>query len=142
MLPTLRHSGPTDMFRDVSRLFHNFLETPSWAAGPKGYPALNVWQDEHAFFVQAELPGLRLEDLDLTVLSDQLKIRGQRPELSDDGTSYRHRERHTGTFERSVRIPSPINSDGVAAVLENGVLTITLPKAEEAKPRKIEVKVK
>ncbi len=106
------------------------------------YPPLNLWVDEDSVYVEAELPGLELDDLEITVCGDnQLNVKGERrPPEQEDGTWHRQ-ERGYGSFGRLVELPSDVDSKNVSAEFKNGVLTITLPKREENKPRRIEVKV-
>jgi HSP20 family protein len=105
------------------------------------FPLLNAWETGDSFYVEAELPGLALEDLEIYMTdASTLMIKGQRkaPELA--GGKWHRRERAFGTFERSLPLPMAINGDQVEASLKHGVLTIKLPKAAELQPRKIEVK--
>lgn len=108
-------------------------------AGPVVFPPLNVWQTEHELFVEAELPGVAQDHLEISVLGGQLTLRGERQPSAEQQTWHR-RERAFGAFERTLRLPTDVDADKVEATLEHGVLTIRLPKAEAAKPRKIEVK--
>ena len=105
------------------------------------YPPLNLWEDEHNLYFEAELPGFKLEDLEIYVNGDnQLSIKGERkPPEMQQGTWHRQ-ERGYGVFARLMELPSPVDSAKVSANFKNGVLTITLPKRDEVKPRKIEVK--
>ena len=135
----------TEMNR-LQREFHDLFENlgvngRGWTALAASYPALNVWEDEGHLYLEAELPGMDLEDLEIFVTGgDQLTLKGERKQPAvENGTWYRQ-ERGFGTFLRTVTLPSPVNADKVEARFLNGVLTITLPKAEAAKPRKITVK--
>lgn len=105
------------------------------------YPAVNISEERESFCIKAELPGVNSEDLDVNCVEGSLVIRGERtitPEKA--GMSYHRRERQGGTFRRIVSIPERVDPEKVSAQLQNGVLTVTLPKTEEAKPRKIRVK--
>ncbi len=120
-----------------------FASRPAWWTNlnlqpATSFPALNVWQTEQDVFVEAELPGVTHEQLDISVLSGQLTLRGERRPSGEQQTWHR-RERTFGAFERTLRLPADVNADKVEAKLEHGVLTIRLPKAEAAKPRKISV---
>jgi len=108
---------------------------------PSAFPLLNAWEQDHDFYVEAELPGLALEDLDIS-MTDQstIAIRGSRKAPALEGGQWHRRERAFGEFERSLELPGPIDADKVEASFKNGVLTIKLPKAPELRPRKIEVK--
>ena len=117
----------------------------SWGADlPRGvaaFPPVNVWEDEEAFHVEAELPGLTHEQLQLAVTNrNQLTLQGER--LADETTKGRwhRRERGFGRFQRMLKLPALLDADRIEATFENGVLHVRLPKAEEAKPRKIAVK--
>jgi HSP20 family protein len=105
------------------------------------YPPLNLWEDESNLYVEAELPGFHLDDLEMYVtVENQLSVKGERrqPEVKD-GTWHRQ-ERGYGSFSRVIELPSAVESDRVTAEFKDGVLTVTLPKKEEAKPRRIEVR--
>jgi HSP20 family protein len=106
----------------------------------RGFPAVNVWEDENNLFVEAEVPGLKAEDLDVTVVGDELTIKGERTEDGPAEGAFHRRERGVGSFTRIVRLTSEVDADRVQASLAEGVLLLTLPKAETAKPRKIKVK--
>lgn len=103
------------------------------------FPSLNVWEDDANLYVEAELPGVKAEDLDVSVVGEELTLKGKRGDDAPQEASYHRRERGVGEFTRVLRLPVPVNPDQVQASLENGVLQLTLPKAESAKPRKIKV---
>jgi len=120
------------------RLFEDFFK-PQFAEGRRqAYPPLNLSEDETAYYVRSELPGLPLEALELTLTDKNLIIRGERP--TEQGQYYRQ-ERPAGFFQRVVSLNVPVDRDGVRATLADGVLTVTLPKCEECKPRKISIDV-
>ena len=102
---------------------------------------LDVFQTEDAVVVKASLPGIRPEDVDVTISGDTLTIKGEtKTEDNVKSEDYYHQERRYGTFFRSVVLPAGLQSDKADAQFENGVLTLTIPKAPEAKPRQIRVK--
>jgi HSP20 family protein len=103
-------------------------------------PALDVFEDDDKVTVQVELAGMRKEDFDISLQDDMLTISGERKSESEkrEGESFRS-ERFFGRFSRSITLPSPVKAEEVKAAYEEGVLTVTLPKAEEAKPKKIQV---
>ena len=105
------------------------------------FPPVNIWEDADAVHVEAELAGLNLNDLEIYVTGgNQLTIKGERKQQVAE-KSVRHREeRAFGAFSRVLTLPFPVNADKVEARFENGVLLVTLPKHEAAKPRKITVK--
>jgi HSP20 family protein len=128
---------------EVERLFNDFAEElplDRFFGGSRGFPALNVWEDSESLRLEAELPGLKMNDLEIFVVGNELTIKGARRDEPRADVAYHRRERGTGAFTRVVRLPAAIEADAVSAALRDGVLSITLPKAREARPRKIEVK--
>jgi HSP20 family protein len=108
-----------------------------------GVPALNVWQNDDNFIVEAEVPGLQMNEIELLVdRGNLLTLKGERIAPHAESATWHRRERGFGSFSRTIELPGMIDAEGVEAVLKNGVLTITLPKPEEAKPRKVAVKAK
>lgn len=125
---------------EMNRLFGRYGNGARTLA-PVSYPPLNLWEDENNLYLEAELPGFNLDDLEMFVTGDnQFSIKGERkqPEL-EKGTWHRQ-ERGYGNFSRLLELPSAVDSDKVSGEFKDGVLTVTLPKKEEAKPRRIEVK--
>ena len=107
--------------------------------GPAMLP-LDISENENEFIVKASLPGIRPEDVQITVHGDTLTIRGEmKAEQEKKDEHYHLRERRYGLFQRTVRLSAPVRSDQAQADFENGVLTLTLPKAEEAKPKQIKI---
>lgn len=104
------------------------------------FPAMNVTQDADNFYVRCELPGVKPEDLDVGVVHRTLTVSGRREAHEEEGVSYHRKERASGSFSRSVVLPAALEADGMDAEYEHGVLTITLPLAEAAKPRQIAVR--
>ncbi len=130
---------------EVDRLFNEFFEegsrlTPPWWFGARAYPAVNLWEDAESLHAEFELPGFRMEDIDLQVVGNELTIGGRRGGEEREGTAFHRRERGTGEFKRMIRLPADINPDQVDAKLRDGVLLVRLGKAEAAKPKKIQVK--
>lgn len=105
------------------------------------YPPLNLWDDGENFHAEAELPGFRIEDIELTVAGAQLRIRGTRAIQAKERWMLHRQERAAGEFSRTITFPAEIDADNVQAALHDGVLSVTLPKAPSARPRKIEVKL-
>lgn len=104
-----------------------------------GFPALNAWQDDKAIYIEAELPGFDASGLDISVTGDELVIRGSRERSEPESAQVIRRERWSGTFERTVKLPLPVDSEKVSATFVNGILTLTLPKPVEVQPKKIRV---
>lgn len=150
MLARTRTIDPFSLLRtEMDRLLDEHLGSswgggiPSWA-GPIArsgtLPALNVWENEEAYFAEAECPGLTIQDFELSVAGRQLSFSGERKEEHPENTSFHRRERGTSKFNRTVTLPGEIDPAKVEASLTNGVLTIRLPKAENAKPKKVDVR--
>jgi HSP20 family protein len=115
----------------------NGVATSAWL------PSVDVFEDKENLKIVAELPGLKPEDVKITLESSTLTLRGEKKQVAEEKTERVHRyERSYGSFERSFSLPNTVEADKVAASFENGVLTITLPKAEKAKPREIAVAAK
>lgn len=136
----VRHDDTLDqMRREMDRIFGtlsdwNGGETARWAV-----PA-DVRETDEALEFDIEIPGLRPEDIDLTVENNVMTVAGEKKfERNEDKDDYRLLERRYGRFERSFRVPGNVKADDVIAKYENGVLHIVLPKTEESKPRRIPV---
>jgi HSP20 family protein len=144
MRPTAAH--PLGQLRqELDRIFGDLTRSIPLAGGGavgRGFPALNAWETDHDVYVEAELPGVREDQLELFVVGDELTIKGSRDEPTLEDSVYHLRERAGGNFSRTLRLPVDIDADKVEASLRSGVLEIKLPKAEAAKPRKIEVRAK
>ena len=129
----------------IDRLFGDLMDGFPFATNVRSgnwnaFPALNSWEDEKSYHVEAELPGLTEKEIDVSVLGNELTLSGSREATYEENTSFHRRERHSGKFERVVRFAVDIDASKIEASFKNGVLTITLPKVEKALPRKIEVK--
>ncbi len=140
----LRSTHPINRMRDeMECLFDQaFSGFPSLTRGARCAPALppiNVWEDADSFHIEVDLPGLALDDVELTVTGDELTIQGTRKAASEAAVAYHRTERPVGDFARVIRLPEGVNARRIEGTLKDGVLSITLPKPEEAKPRKIAV---
>ncbi len=124
--------------RQMNRLFEDFGPTRTRTA--PGYPAVNVWANQDGVMVTAEVPGISPDDIDISVVGDTLTLSGERRPDDGEEVRYHRRERGYGRFTRALQLPYTVNVDGVEASFKNGVLNITLPRAEQDKPRKIAVK--
>jgi HSP20 family protein len=136
--------------RDMNRLFDEVVGGgPSYAGGPGSQNGqgqiinayMNVSETEHEIRISAELPGVREEDIDVSLNDDVLTIRGEKKfERSDEKENFHFVERSYGTFQRSIRLPFPVDPEQVQARFENGVLQVTLPKsAQQQRTRRIQV---
>jgi HSP20 family protein len=118
----------------LDRLFGATL--PTWT------PRLEVLEDKDNYTVRVEAPGLKREDLQVSMNEDSLVIEGERKaETPAEGVTIQHSERLYGKFERVIQLPTAVAADKVKADYKDGVLTVTLPKAEEAKPKQIAINV-
>jgi len=129
---------------EIDRLFQAPLAELSHASQLlSGWtPALDVYEDKDNLIVKAELPGMKREDIDVSLHDGSLSISGERKyqEKHAEAEVYRS-ERFFGRFQRTVTLPAPVAGDKVKAQYKDGILTITLPKTEEAKPKHIDVNV-
>ncbi len=126
--------------REMNRLFAGWPSVARTGASPS-YPAMNVWSNEDGAIVTAELPGVKPEEIEITVEGDVLQLSGNRePQELGEEETYHRRERGYGRFSRAFQLPFDVEPDGVEATFEKGVLHITLPRAEADKPKKITVK--
>ena len=133
--------SPLGTFTDqINRLF-GLTTRPAESFGDWS-PALDAFEDKDKYTVSIEVPGLKKDDLNVTVHDGVLTISGERKTEKDvkEGTVHRT-ERYYGKFSRSVSLPAAVRADKVSAAYKDGVLTVEVPKAEEAKPKTIEVKV-
>jgi len=104
-------------------------------------PSVDISETKDNVVVKAELPGLEAKDIDVSISGDVLNIRGEKKkEEEKKDEHYHYQERYAGSFRRSLRLPVGVKSDKVEAAFKNGVLNITIPKAEEAKEKQIEIK--
>jgi len=122
--------------RDMNRLFSAYGERTN-----AGFPSINLWIGKEDAIVTAELPGVRSEDMGITVHDNSLTLSGSRSaEDLKEGEQAHRRERDSGRFSRIVKLPFKVDDKKVNAHYKNGVLEVTLPRAEEDKPKKIAVK--
>lgn len=133
--------------RDINRLFDNFFRTglPVEETMATSYfaPAVDIAEQENEYVVKVELPGVAKEDVKISVESNTLTIKGEKKQEKEEKNKNFHRvERSYGSFQRSFTLPSTVKNDKIDALFNNGILTITMPKSEEAKPKQIEVKVR
>ena len=126
----------------IDRLFRDSFVHSRGTLAPAGQGsfALDLAETADNFVVRAALPGIKPEDVEITAQGNTLTIRGQsQAEEERTGQNWLLRERQSGTFHRSLTLPTPIKADQAEAKYENGVLTLTLPKAEEARPKQIRI---
>jgi len=135
-------------FADFDNLRREMLRVLDAVSGNDGaiersagvFPPINVTQDDNNFYVRAEVPGIKAADLSISVLRNRVSITGKREiPKENEKVSYHRQERAEGEFNRTVTLPAEVATDKVEARCADGVLTLTLPKAEQAKPRQIAV---
>ena len=126
----------------IDRLFRESFVHPRGTLAPPGSGsfALDLTETAEAFVVRAALPGIQPEDVEITTQGNTLTIRGHSPAAEErHGQTWLLRERQSGSFQRSLTLPTVINADQAEAQYEQGVLTLTLPKAAEARPKQIRI---
>ena len=143
-MPTLRSIHPFDelnrMRRQMDRIMDNVVNRSSTGLHAGVFPAINVTEDGNHFYVRAELPGVQAKDLDIQTTATNLTISGERKLASEaESAKYHRREREGGRFSRAFSLPKEIDTERVEARLVNGLLTLRLPKAESAKPKRITI---
>jgi HSP20 family protein len=133
--------------RQLDRLFahalglHGQWQGTAMANAPAWAPALDISERKDAYLVTVELPGVKLDDLTITLEDGLLTIQGERQFAEDSSEQQFHRvERRYGAFRRAITLPAHVQADAVEATVEDGVLQVVVPKAEEAKPKRIQVR--
>ncbi len=148
LLPEIRGRRGDEMTPQMRRpgslfdLFEDFMRTPfeMGQLSQMDYPALNISEDDKEIKVQAELPGMDSKDVDIALQNNNLVIQGEkRFEDEDKRDDYHRIERSYGSFYRNIPLPVKVDEDNIKANFKNGVLTVSLPKQEEAKGKKIQI---
>jgi HSP20 family protein len=131
----------------MNRLFeqalglHGQWQPAAMGSSPAWAPALDISERKDAYLITVELPGVKMDDLEITLEDGMLTIQGERQVTNDASEQQFHRvERRYGAFRRAITLPTHVQADAVEASVEGGVLEILVPKAEEAKPKRIEVR--
>lgn len=127
---------------ETERLFgRRGFDFPVWPRLAVSYPPVNLWEDDDFVYAEAELPGIKMQALEITFTgADQFTIKGERKQPAPEKAEWHRQERGFGSFERTIELPVSVDATKVEARLENGVLTVKMAKSPEAKPRKIAVK--
>lgn len=143
-------SRPTfdNPFRDFDNVRRDVQRLLDAVAGDRGgevwagvFPPLNVTQDDDHFYVRAEIPGIKASELSITAVRNRVSLAGKREiQRENERVSYHRKERAEGSFNRTVMLPTEVDATRVDARYADGILTLTLPKAEETKPRQITVR--
>ena len=137
-----RRYSPLSMWDEMDRMQRRMDRMMNRRYRPApAFPAMNIWTSEEGAIVSAEIPGINVDDLDISVVGETLTVSGSRPlEQLDENSRYHRQERGYGSFTRSIELPFQVESDKVEATYQNGVLKIALPRAAADMPRKITVK--
>jgi len=136
----------TEFGRELDRLFESYVHDP-WqrALGSLGsaFPVVDVTESEQAVTVRAEIPGINADDVDVSVAGETITISGEKPDRTVEHFEnlYSHIESRSGSFRRTIQLPTAIDPEQVTADSENGVLTVRMPKREPSKSTKIKVDV-
>lgn len=126
---------------DLHRLLDGAADESAGLAGAGVFPPVNVGHDDDNFYLRAEMPGVKADELSISAVKNRVSIAGRREiPREHERVSYHRKERAEGAFSRTVTLPSDVNADAVEARYADGILTLTLPKAEEAKPRQIAIR--
>jgi HSP20 family protein len=148
VMTTRRSPDPFTNLRRLNTLLDDAFA--GWPGEPNGSgalaaawtPACDIFEDKDSVKIVAEIPGVKPEDVKLSIENNLLTIRGEKQQVAEEKSERVHRyERSYGAFERTFALPNTIDPDKVEAHVENGLLTVVLPKAERARPREIQVKV-
>jgi HSP20 family protein len=139
-VPTYRIRSPwEELHRMRQQLDQMFDDTPSQRPSAGVFPLINLTEDKDNYYVRAELPGVKGDELDIQVTGNNLAISGERKIAAQEDARYHRREREAGKFSRIIALPGEVDTDKVEASLENGILSIVVSKAEIAKPKQISV---
>ena len=141
-VPTYRIRSPWDeLHRMRQQLEQMFDADPQQRVSAGVYPLTNLTEDKDNYYVRAELPGVKSDELDIQVTGKNLAISGERKiAAEEEGARYHRREREAGTFSRIIGLPDEVDTDKIDAKLKDGILTVVIAKAEVAKPRQITIK--
>jgi HSP20 family protein len=132
--------GLGDLRRRMDELFERAGGTSALESRAGVFPPVNLYETGDSYVLTAELPGLRGEEIEITVERDRLTLRGERRIETPQDASLHRLERRGGAFRRALQLPVAVDGDKVQAIYRNGVLTLRLPKAPEHQPRRVEVK--
>ena len=125
-------------FRDIRRLQEEMERLTRSATAPQGFPAINVFAHQDGIVITAEVPGVKEDELDISVQRDTVTLRGERQDQTE-AQGYHRRERRSGPFGRTFSLPFQVDPERVEAKLRNGILTVTLHRHEHDKPKRIRV---
>jgi len=127
----------------MDRLFDDAFTRPFSMSGGSVTPAIDLYQNADEVIVKASLPGLKADDVQISITGDMLTLRGEfKEETEKKEATFHIRENRYGSFERSIMLPTDVQTEKAKADFKNGILTITMPKAESVKPKTITIKAK
>lgn len=142
LITTRNAVSPFIGFRDLEERINHLLGGNTECVQGAWAPAVDLREDKDHYILEADLPGVKREDIDVSVTGNVITLKGKRDgEDWKQGDGYRSIERSYGSYQRSFRIPGGVDASKVQAAYENGVLRVTLPKPENAKPRQISVEI-
>ncbi len=133
---------PFNALRDFQQSLDSTRSSDGFGRGTAGsgaFPAVNIFSKGDDCVIVAELPGVNKSDIDINVRGNQIRISGKKDISYDDGVSVHRRERDSGNFDRTLTVPIDVQSDGVSAEYQDGVLAVYLPRAEADKPRSVTI---
>jgi HSP20 family protein len=135
---------PTNLFdqfdNEINRYFFNARSTDAANQAHDWTPAMDIREEDNRYVLEADIPGVAREDLDITLEDSVLTIKGERTVNNEENReTYRRKERIHGSFVRQFSLPDTVNTEAISAVITNGVLEIGIPKQEKPEPRKIAV---
>ena len=128
------------MRRQLDEMSGGLGQRPYRVLGARVFPLINLSENKDSYFVRAEMPGLKADDIGISVAGNNLSISGERKIASEgENVRYHRREREAGTFNRVIALPGDVDADKIEAKHVDGILTVVIPKAETAKPKQITV---
>lgn len=126
---------------EIDRIFHQGFSGAPGRDATGVFPLVNIYEDKDRYVLTAEMPGVKPQDVEITATEESITLRGERrPEDGGEKASYHRREREWGSFRRVVSLPDRVDPNKVEAASKDGILYLSLPKAEDVKPRQIKVK--
>jgi HSP20 family protein len=132
--------NPRGLARMLDEVFQGWPQQENGTLTSSWHPVCDVFEDREAIKIVAELPGVKSEDVKLTLENNLLTVRGEKKQAAEERTERVHRyERSYGSFERAFALPSTVDPERIQATYQNGILTVTLPKVERARPREIAI---
>jgi HSP20 family protein len=144
--PDLSPWSALDRWSSLREELNSFFEMPFWSSFARASqlftgwsPALDLYESNDNVVAVVELPGMRKEDIDISLHDGTLTISGERKRETTGGEKAQRTERYVGMFRRSIALPTRVDANKVTATYQDGILKVTLPKAEEAKPKQIQV---